>query len=73
MKKGSGYQYKFTGDPNITYYFNSGNSSIIQAVYQNTQNGSVYFKINASGKGQAGVYAAVAGGAPQRVGVVTVA
>lgn len=71
MKKGAYYTYKFTGDPNASYIFTSGNGSFMRIVSAQKSNGSVYVKIYAVGNGQVGIYAA-AGGTPQRQGIITI-
>jgi GH25 family lysozyme M1 (1,4-beta-N-acetylmuramidase) len=71
MKKGTYYQYKFTGAPGVQYSFACANNAVFRkaSVYQS--GGSYYFKIYAAGKGCAGLYASAPGWG-KRVGIVTV-
>ena len=74
MKKGNTYVYKFTpASGSAVLSFSTGNGAVISSVSVQKSGGSYYYKIQAAGSGQAGVYAAFSGQAPQRVGIVTVA
>ena len=74
MKRGNTYVYKFTpSSGSAALSFSTGNGAVISSVSVQKSGGSYYYKIQAAGAGQAGVYAAFSGQAPQRVGIVTVA
>lgn len=74
MKKGSTYVYKFTPASSSTALtFSTGNGAVISSVSVQKIGSSYYYKIQAAGSGQAGVYAAVSNQSPQRVGIVTIA
>ncbi|MCI1966550.1 MAG: Ig-like domain-containing protein [Oscillospiraceae bacterium] len=73
MQTGKTYMYKFTpASGNQTLHFTTGNGTVIQSVSTAKLNGSYFYKIKAAASGQAGVYAAEPGKAPQRVCIVTV-
>lgn len=72
MKKGNSYTYKFTPSGGQALVFTTGNGAVVRSVSVFKSGASYYYKIQAAGAGQAGVYAAESGKAPQRVGIVTV-
>ena len=72
MKKGSTYQFEFTGGSGIPLSFSIGNGSILRGVSTKKINGKYYFKVTAVGNGCAGLYAGYSGKA-ERVSIVTVA
>ena len=71
MKKGSTYQFEFTGGSGGPLSFSIGNGSVLKAVSTQKINGKYYFKVTAVGKGSAGLYAVSSAGA-ERVSIVTV-
>ena len=72
MKKGNAYTYKFTPSSGQALTFGIGNGAILRSVSVSRSGGSYYYKIQAVGAGQAGVYATGSDGVPKRVGIVTV-
>lgn len=72
MKKGSTYQFEFTGGSGIPLSFSIGNGSVLRSVSTKKINGKYYYKVTAVGNGCAGLYAGYSGNA-ERVSIVTVA
>ena len=71
MKKGSTYQFGFTGGSGVPLSFSNGNSAVLRGISTKKINGKYYYKVTAIGKGCAGLYAVSSKGA-ERVCIVTV-
>lgn len=71
MRKGTYYQFEFTGAPGVSYDFFCAGGSVIKSAGLKKIGGSYYFKVYAAGSGCAGMYASTTGWS-QPIGVITV-